>query len=572
MPKILQALIIVDVEGAVLEDELTQLLPDSRDERLVLSLTANGAPKVQRRGADAQPIDWPAIGRAVEQVAKKISDARSNKVLHLYVGGQGPLPIFTHMGYAVSKFTGEQFVIGRRPAGPWETLPLGKGPTAPELLTATSLPAHPSHATGRVAIYVDIAARPVNVHAVRTSIEAAGDRVADIVELRTATSITMDGANAGPLADELATKIARVLALYPHASGLSVFVAGPTVLALSVGRAINPSIVPSAWLTNYNAGTYEAVYELPFRAEAAPNMPSDEASVAARNDLRKVLAHAVEEVKLELVEEDLGMLLTASERASFLARLQALQLDMTPSPDFSLSIAQGRYALGEGLVEALRNSERETQARFVKLLMIHELFHDHQGVRSTNHFDVARAGVVVEAVDYVADMFALRALVQGDLRRGGVRARSDPRGVLCAWIDAILYGIQAFDLLDGPRIERLPDRRLRRYLTWHLQRARAETIDTVEHANILLTSTVSAELAPISALLDQRSDRIVRAALPTTEFFAAIDGRLVRHPRRPGFEPSDLVEAVRGFKTVPIQKAMRFVIEEDKAKLIPWRR
>ena len=79
------------------------------------------------------------------------------------------------------------------------------------------------------------------------------------------------------------------------------------------------------------------------------------------------------------------------------------------------------------------------------------------------------------------------------------------------------------------------------------------------------------ELAPVTAVIDRRSDRIVVAATPMTEFFAAVDGRLVRHAKRPGFEPGELVESVRAFSTAAIQKAMRFVIEEDKAKLIPWR-
>jgi len=40
-----------------------------------------------------------------------------------------------------------------------------------------------------------------------------------------------------------------------------------------------------------------------------------------------------------------------------------------------------------------------------------------------------------------------------------------------------LSGIEAFDRFEqGKRIEWLPERRLRRYLVWHLHRARAEAI------------------------------------------------------------------------------------------------
>lgn len=568
MPKLIQALIVVDVEGTLVTDELEQLLPDRRDERLVLSLSAHGAARIVRH-PEAQPIDWISVGKAVETIAKKVRDASADKVLHLFVGGQGPLPIFSHIGYALSKFTGDQFVIGRRPSAPWEILPLTKTSGAHSLFAPVALPAQPSHSTGQVAIYIDTAGRPANVAAIQSCIDAAGGRLADIVEIRPSAAITLDPANAGQLAEELSTHVARIPALYPHASGITMFVAGPTVLAFSAGRAINPSITSRASLTNYNAGIYDSVYELPFKSEVAPSVPMDDASVAARAELRQELAGAIEELKTELQERDIP--LTPADRQTFLLRLAALQEDVTPSREFSLSIAQGRYALGDGLVEALRNGQRDVQLRFAKLLFVHELFHESQGVRSTNFFDVGRAGVVLEAVDFAADMFALRVLVRASLRSAPSSSPDDVRRILCEWIDAIIYGIQAFDLLNGPRIEPLADRRLRRYLTWHLQRGRAETVDSKDDAEAMLQSTVTAELAPIAALLDQRGDRIVRSPLPVTEFFAAIDGLLVRHSKRPGFEPSELVEAVRGFNTPAIQKAMRFVIEEDKPKLIPWR-
>ena len=509
-------------------------------------------------------------GRAIEVVAKKVREASTDKVLHVYVGGQGPLPIFSHIGYALSKFTGDQFVIGRPPSAPWEVLSLTRASDGAALFAPVAVPNQPSHSTGQVAIYVDIAARPANVAAIRACIEAAGDRVADIVEIRTSAAITVDPANAGRIAGELSTQIARIPAQYPHASGMTIFVAGPTVLAFCAGRAINPSIVSKASLTNYNAGTYNAVYGLPFKNEATPSVPTDDASVAARAELRQQLASAIEELKMEIHEVDLP--LAGAERQTFLVRLAALQLDATPSREFSLSIAQGKYALGDGLVEALRNGEREVQQRFAKLLLVHELFHESQGVRSTNYYDVGRAGVVLEAVDFAADMFALRVLVHASFRTAQSLNQEGVRRILCEWIDAIIYGIQAFDLLNGPHIEPLADRRLRRYLTWHLQRGRAETVDSQEDTEAMLQSVVTAELAPIAAFLDQRGDRIVRAPLPETEFFAAIDGRLVRHSRQPGFEPRELIEAVGGFNTPAILKAMRFVIEEDKPKLIPWRK
>lgn len=60
-------------------------------------------------------------------------------------------------------------------------------------------------------------------------------------------------------------------------------------------------------------------------------------------------------------------------------------------------------------------------------------------------------------------------------------------------------------------------------------------------------------------------------ATPSTELFAAIGGRLIRHGKRPGFDPGALVEAVRAYDAAAIQAAMRYVLGENRAVLAPWR-
>ena len=60
----------------------------------------------------------------------------------------------------------------------------------------------------------------------------------------------------------------------------------------------------------------------------------------------------------------------------------------------------------------------------------------------------------------------------------------------------------------------LADRRLRRYLTWHLQRVRGETLTSAADFPVLLAPAVIVELAPISARLDRRFDRQVIGATP----------------------------------------------------------
>lgn len=576
MPSVIQVLIVVDIEGPSVEEEITALLPDQRRDRLVLRLTEHGAPRVERQGPNPQAIDWMRIGRAIETVARNAMETAQvapGEVLHVYVGGTGPLPVFVHLGYAISKFSGAQWVIGRRPGAAWELLPLADNSDESALLTAGALPPRPSHATGQVAVYLDVAARPVNPEALRDAVELGGERLADVAELRPTEGITVTAANAPALASEVASRLAQLPALFPHRSSLGMFVAGPTMFAFAVGRALNPTIVGPARLYNYSPGKYELVYDLPFVDQARPPLPMDEASIATRGRVRDVVLGALDALKEEVADQDLGELLPQDERERFLARLSGLAYRESSANEFALSIAGGTFSLDDGLLEALRNAEAAIQERFAKLLLLHELFHEHQNIRSTNYFEVGRAGVVLEAVDFAADVFALRVLLGGVFRRFGTATTEDVRRITGEWFDAVLYGVQAFDRLEhGPRIKRLADRRLRRYLTWNLQAVRAEFVDTPLDVQALLSLTVTAEVAPVTARVDHRYDREVLAATSSTEFFAAVGGRLIRHGQRPGFDPGALVEAVRGFNVQEIQQSMRFVVEENRPVLVPWRR
>jgi len=288
--------------------------------------------------------------------------------------------------------------------------------------------------------------------------------------------------------------------------------------------------------------------------------------------VREIVVRALDALKKEIVDTDLDELIPPEERANFLVRLAGLSFRDEGTNEFSLSIAGGTFSVDDGLLEALRNGEASMQERFAKLLLVHELFHEYQSIRSTNYFEVGRAGVVLEAVDFAADVFALRVLLAGEFRRAGDVDSEEVRRIAREWFDAVLFGVQSFDRLEhGARIIRLADRRLRRYLTWHLQAVRAEYVDLPSHVVTMLASVVTAELAPVTARVDHRYDREVLAATPATEFFAAIGGRLVRHGKRPGFDPGGLIEAVRGFNTEEIRRAMRFVVGESRLLLLPWR-
>jgi hypothetical protein len=281
----------------------------------------------------------------------------------------------------------------------------------------------------------------------------------------------------------------------------------------------------------------------------------------------------VETLQAHLAESDLEAL-DADDRDQFIRRLRALRHRPAEHTDFSLSLSHGTFSFGTGLLEALRGCDPAPQGRFAWLLVIHELFHDLQGIRTTNYFEVGRAGVVLEMIDFTADVIALRVATRCASRRlvaMDVSVDAIQREIV-DWFDAVLFGIEVFDRWQhGVRISALADRRLRRYLTWHLQRARGATIESPNDVESLLGMPMTVELAPLTARLDLRFDREVIEALPSTELFAAAGGALLRHPRCPGFDPSILVEAVRTFDTATIRRAMDYIIGEHRTLLVPWR-
>jgi hypothetical protein len=575
MAKVVQVLVVVDLDVPIIIDELTAFLPDKRDDRSVVTFTEYGAPRLQRTGTNPQPVDWDRVGRAAEAIVRDSRVRAEGATLELYIGGQGPLPIFTHLGYAFSKFTGSQTFIGRHFGGKWEVLPVSGIPGTQELDQLSQRHGFrddASAATGRVGIYVDTGGRPAPADGIRAALERRSENLAELVELRSSTALSLTPENSSSLARELARELPRLPSMYPHARGSALFVAGPTAFAFMVGRALNPTIERTLWLTNFSAGTYEFVYALPFVDRLQRALPREAEDEAARGKVRDALLVAIGRLQTDITDADLTSSLPAESRSKLVTRLKGLKYEHKRTDEFDLSLSTATFSFGDGLLEALRDADADSQGDFAVLLLLHEVFHGlQQHIRSTNYFDIGRAGVVLEHADFAADVFAVQTAVALEFRRLGVEGGSQAKTIATRWMNAVLFGIQRFDLLQhGERIEHLAERRLRRYLTWYIQLARAETVTT--HANVsqLLDSVVTAELAPVAAIIDGRYDKEVVDAVASTELFVAVDGAIVRQGSRPGFDPGALVEAVRTYSAVALLKAAHLIIEEFRATLTPW--
>ncbi|HND34009.1 MAG TPA: hypothetical protein PLA94_28610, partial [Myxococcota bacterium] len=178
-----------------------------------------------------------------------------------------------------------------------------------------------------------------------------------------------------------------------------------------------------------------------------------------------------------------------------------------------------------------------------------------------------------------AGALAQLAVTRWELRVGGTLARRDVRAILGKNLWAHLLGLSAFDRMEqGPLLTRLPVRRLRRYLIWGLQAARAETVHEPAAVSDLLGERLFVELAPLPGRLDGRGEKLVEEGggererlLRDTQLFLTLGGRLLRLSRMPqNFAPLQLVEMVRRQDLRGLLGAQAHVVDQDLGLLAPW--
>ena len=570
-----QILLLLDAEPIPALEEITAQMPHERTERFVLRYSDTGAPPVVRHGPDATPIDWDGVAEGIATLAARAHDvcASAPSEVRFYISGRAPLPVFVHLGLELSAWSGAQTILNKRKDGTWDVLSLD----------ATALPqparffdgrrgvplGEASQATGRVVVFSSTVGMPEAPHAaLREMVRDAGEDLAGIVELCTTEAHVVDDATAPEVAQELAEAISQVPGSYPYSAGLAVAVGGPATLAFLVGRAINRNIHGSVAVAEYQAPAYRVVLELPWRRRA-PAVSMERIDVAERQAALDRAVSSFKDIRETLTTEDFAGVLAVADARIVIDRLRSLQFQPAGTGDaFRLSILQRHVALGDGLLDVLRSLPEGDQTRIAQLLLIHEVHHFDQSIQSTDYMEIGRAGVALEEVDFEADVFSLSLLARWAYRRSPTRQFRD---IVLEYLDSLLLGLEAFDRAEqSSRLARLPERRLRRYLIWHLQRARATTIDKPGDMDAMFRTRLIAELAPLRGSLDRRWDKVVDRALPNTELVVVFDGALHRFHQQPGFEPSGLVEAVRAFNSSALRQAMEFVMAKCFDHLVPW--
>lgn len=546
---------------------------------------------------DPRPIPWPSLREGVRRLLEAAEQHRpgDGRQPDFVLSGHAPHAVYAQVGYQLGTWGGaRQYVLHRNPNRTWIDLVLGaEGPTGRryfDLPTGLDL-GQPSQATGLVWLY--LASKPGTW---REPMEAffrdSGLPRAGVVALehtwchpdRPDVVSDLDGAFAASAARELEEVAGRIWSLYPGCQGVVLACNGPDMLAFLAARALNPRVMGDRPLHVLWKGTggYHDVLRLPLARAAAPAPSMAPEDVLRRQEVYRTLARGMRSLagSSGLIEEDLAPPRGFGRAEPGLARrvlsaLETLKPAEVPATDvvFKLSSRRRELALGHGLCEALRDLDEPTLERIGRLFLLHELVHEPLGLKGTNYQGVGRAGVVLEDIDYWADALALHAVLRWEVRQGGPRAVEGAGQILRDYLDAHLGALCAFDRSEqgeGP-LARLPERRLRRYLIWALQRARAELAHSPADVAELLSDRLLVELAPLDGWADDRGDKIAHRATEDSELFVGLAGWFARLPRSAGnFEPGELLRLARDLRIRELAQRLAYVVDQHEAALSAW--
>ncbi|ATB32453.1 SAVED domain-containing protein [Melittangium boletus] len=572
----IHAVLCLDVDASVADDDILPLLPPARRELKFLRLSTFTTQGPKGKRPTSSPVDWIALANAVSQLASEARSLRdsSSSPVEFFIVGLAPLPLFVLLGAELSAWAKPQTFLNVRKDTTWDVLRLDdKLPDGVRYFdTVSGLSDVPSEANGLVGIFISTQAM-LPRDAVRDFLRAQGNGIAGVVECRNSTSTPVDAAHAPAIAEELVRVLAATRRAYPNHSGLALFVSGPASLAFMAGRAFNPRAMGSAWVASYAPPGYELAFTLPWKpALRVVELRRGPKQEQARQKVLLAVLAGARKLKDTLQLGDLPPFLAPSAGEMLLTRLHQLTIADEPEGDETrLSVGQRRLTFGRGLLEGMRQLDERYREPLALQYLLHELFHFDQELTSQNYRGVGRGGFALEEVDYWADILAIGTLTSWRMREGGPQLQREPGRVLAEELDVSLRGIETFDRMEhGERIGDLLERRLRRYLIWALHHARAKTLRHDTGIWKVLGERLIVELAPLRGRFDTVHDKVIIEALPDTELFVVWGRRLMRLHRRPGFEPAALVDIVRTFDQSLLLKMMEYVAEKEHAVLTPW--
>ena len=581
-----QFLLFLDVDNPVDEAQFDALVPDRRSVRHTLRLSDSGLEPQPGRRRDE--LDWAGIVEALASLRSRlIAKWPEDGNVEVYVAGFAPLPVFFAAGAMLDTRTSHVFALqpDRERHGDWTLLDLSKG-EAPSGLIPSGLPKPPAVTTGNIALFISTQVAAAPVGPVREAVKEIGGELGAIASLTSADRTVVDQKNIGRLFTQLREFFVAVTEAYPDRSGVTLFLAGPAAMALAAGLAMNVNqffgqgrVVD---LCEYLGGPYKHVLRLPLDVASSDSVPDDAEAVLRRTRAFGHFRRGVAALQTHLERETLHLPVGFAASDEVAAKLgddayrllTGLTVPDEPVGDaFEVDVLASRLTVGHGLLHALSDVSPDTLSRLGQMFTLHEVLHPGQGIESYNFRGIGRSGVALEDVDFWADAFAIATATTHEVLRNGAEGEARCGESLLAFINAHIEAMRAFDRMEQgiDQLRVMPERRLRRYLIWYLQRARAVAVRSPTDVRAMLDTRLFVELAPLRGRLDRRYDKIVVSPVQTTTLTVVSGGRACRIPALPlNFDPADLVEAVRTFDEEALANLMDYVVNKARDLLVTW--
>lgn len=226
-------------------------------------------------------LDWAALADATEATVAQLRERLAgSEPTRLTIAGLAPLPLFAHLGMTLSAWSQPAVLLNRRGTGEWDALQIDGQPAgAPFFDLVRGLDrTDPAEEIGRVAVFVAPAGYLISLSAIRAYLAERGERLAGLVEI-TSSQETLTAETANAASADLLQAMRAIRAAYPRAHGIALFVAGPSTLAFLAGRALNPNVLGTIDVPQFQAGRYVPALMLPWLGGRAA-APSPEASLS----------------------------------------------------------------------------------------------------------------------------------------------------------------------------------------------------------------------------------------------------------------------------------------------------
>lgn len=177
------------------------------------------------------------------------------------IAGRANLASYAQLGLRVSGWNGKTTLINRRKDLQWAFCTIdGADDDGKPYFDQVHFPGRDSDETGRVAVVISSGYR-VRHELIEDLFDQEGEDLLSVVTLQAtppegATCKDISVKNTPGLARTLNDELGKIQLQYPGQRGLAIFVAGPVQLAFLAGRAINPNVYSSVWLTHKEGDRY----------------------------------------------------------------------------------------------------------------------------------------------------------------------------------------------------------------------------------------------------------------------------------------------------------------------------